>query len=108
LFDVKARKAERLDDDREFVHSLYFSVLGRPADPSGLASSVDALATGRRTREGVERMLRESEEARFLANHPAYLWPYAARLRPERTASRGALLPARLRNALSTLRRRLT
>lgn len=104
LFDVKARKTERLADDVEFLHSAYFSILGRPADPSGLEAFADALATRRLTRPGVVRTLRESEEAKFLAAHPAYLLPYAARLDTQRPVSRGMRLQARLRSMLSLLR----
>ncbi|MBA8886545.1 SAM-dependent methyltransferase [Dokdonella fugitiva] len=82
LFDVRARKTDRLDDDREFVHSAYFSILGRPADAGGLANFADALAQRRMTRDDVTAALRNSAEARFLANHPAYLLPYAARIEP--------------------------
>jgi hypothetical protein len=80
LFDVSARKTDLLADDAEFVHAAYFTLLGRPADPGGLATYTRALADGSATRAGVEATLRDSDEAKFLANHPAYLLPYAQRL----------------------------
>lgn len=105
LFDVKARKTERLEDDAEFVHSAYFSVLGRPADPSGLGTFADALATRRLTRAAVLKTLQESEEAKFLSAHPAYLLPYATRLELMRPEPRAMPWRARLRSTLSVLRR---
>ncbi|RYD16965.1 MAG: methyltransferase domain-containing protein [Lysobacteraceae bacterium] len=80
LFDVSARKCACLADDGEFVHSAYFNLLGRPADPAGLAGCLQALAGGTSTREGIEARLRGSEEARFIAHYPAYLLPYAPRI----------------------------
>jgi len=79
LFDIRARKAERLSSDREFVHGAYFSILGRPADPQGLTDFEKALADGRLTREAFENTLRDSDEARFAATHPAYLVPHRDR-----------------------------
>lgn len=80
LFDVSARKTDRLADDAEFVHEAYFSLLDRPADPGGLAGCVRALASGAATREGIAASLRASEEARFLEHYPAYLLPYARQI----------------------------
>ncbi|HEY6544845.1 MAG TPA: methyltransferase domain-containing protein [Dokdonella sp.] len=77
LFDVCARKCTHLVDNEEFVHSAYFNLLGRPADPGGLAGCLHALAVGTSTREGIEARLSGSEEARFIAHYPAYLLPYA-------------------------------
>lgn len=82
LFDIRARKTDRLDDDREFVHSAYFTILGRPADAGGLAAFAGALAERRMTRDDLATTLRNSAEARFLASHPAYLLPYAQRIEP--------------------------
>ncbi|MGN6518048.1 MAG: DUF4214 domain-containing protein [Dokdonella sp.] len=106
LYDVKARKTDHLANDQEFVHSAYFSVLGRPADPSGLGAFTDALATGRLTRGSVLNTLRQSEEAKFLSTHPAYLLPYAARLDlPRQELPSRVPLSTRLRSTLSLLRR---
>ena len=80
LFDVRARKTDHLEDGAEFVQSAYFSILGRPADSGGLATFSEALTTGRMTRSAIEEVLRNSDEARFLADNPAYLLPHAARL----------------------------
>lgn len=80
LFDISARRTDVLVDDAEFVHSAYFNLLGRPADEGGLATCIHALASGMSTREGIEANLRDSEEARFLEHHPAYLLPYARQI----------------------------
>ena len=76
LFDIKARKTDVLRDDGEFLQSAYFSILGRPIDPEGMRTHGDALASGNATREVIEDRLRNSEEARFRANHPVYLWQH--------------------------------
>ncbi|HEU4663943.1 MAG TPA: methyltransferase domain-containing protein [Dokdonella sp.] len=103
LFDVRARKVERLASDIEFLHSAYFSILGRPADADGVDTFGSLLASGGMSRDAVERTLRNSEEARFLASNPAYLLPHAARLGlPTR-----APLKRRLRSIASALRNRL-
>jgi predicted SAM-dependent methyltransferase len=81
LFDVRARKCARLGDDGEFLHSAYFTILGRPIDADGLATHRRALAEGT-TRAAIEAGLRDSEEARFLAHNPAYLRAHAQRLAP--------------------------
>jgi len=79
LFDIRARKADSPQSDSEFLHAAYFSILGRPADPSGLETHGGRLAAGV-ARSTIEDDLRSSEEARFLASHPSYLLPYAQRL----------------------------
>ena len=72
LFDVVARKTDFLFDSREFVHSAYFKVLGRPGDPDGVNHFVKAMEDGM-TREQVLRELDGSHEARFLREKPSYL-----------------------------------
>jgi len=104
LFDVRARKTERLRDDAEFLHSAYFSVLGRPADAAGLEAKSRALASGAATRESIEDSIRHSEEARFLAQNPAYLLPYAHRLDKPSIAARGEHA---LRSIVRSVKRRL-
>jgi hypothetical protein len=106
LFDLRARKTDRLADDGEFVHAAYFSILGRPVDPAGLATWRGALASGT-TREALEAALRDSEEAAFAAHNPAYLWPYANRLRSEPVNDRAVRSLRRLIGAArNRLRRR--
>ena len=106
LFDVSARKSTQLVDDEEFVHSAYFSLLGRPADPAGLAGCVQALAARTSTREGIEARLRGSEEARFIAHYPAYLLPYAANIgAPAPRARATRALRSILASARAALRR---
>lgn len=104
LFDVSARKTDRLADDAEFVHGAYFSLLGRPADPGGLAACVQALASGSATREHIEARLIGSEEAKFLRHHPAYLLPYAAQIGQP---ALGAKATRSLRSMLGAVRSRL-
>ncbi|HEY6942732.1 methyltransferase domain-containing protein [Dokdonella sp.] len=102
LFDVRARKVERLANDAEFLHSAYFSILGRPADPGGLDRFGSLLADGGADRDAVERALRRSDEAIFLASNPAYLLPHAARLGlPSRVP-----WTQRLRSVVTALRNR--
>lgn len=79
LFDIRARKTDRLASNREFLHGAYFSILGRPADPQGLIDFERALTDGRLTRDTLEETLRDSEEAKFIATHPAYLAPHRDR-----------------------------
>lgn len=82
---------------------LFFSILGRPADPGGLESFGGQLARGAMSRRAVENALRESEEAKFLASNPYYLLPFASHIRaPRRTALR-----RRLANVISAFRDRL-
>jgi predicted SAM-dependent methyltransferase len=76
LFDVRARKTAHLTDDIEFLHSAYFDILHRPADPQGIEIHARALKGGV-TRADIEARLRNSEEAQFLATNPSYLWQHA-------------------------------
>jgi predicted SAM-dependent methyltransferase len=76
LFEIRARKTEKLDDNSEFVHNAYFRILGRPVDPAGLLENATALEQGRLSRAELERALTGSVEARFLSQYPRYLWPY--------------------------------
>jgi len=101
LFDVRARKTDRLASDREFVHGAYFSILGRPADTQGLADFETALASGRLSRGALEETLRNSEEAHFAAANPAYLVQHRDRLATTNAGAGGAL-----RSIVQTLRRR--
>lgn len=101
LFDVGARKTDRLTSDREFLHGAYFSILGRPADAQGLTDFENALVSGRLTRDALEETLRNSEEARFAAANPTYLVQHRGRLAATNTGAGGAL-----RTIAQTLRRR--
>ena len=47
-FDVHARKTTILEDPCEYVHSAYFRVLGRPADPGGVNHFVATMQNGMR------------------------------------------------------------
>ena len=81
LFDVRARKADHLESTAEFVHGAYFRILGRAADPAGLAHHRRAIDAGETTRERVEASLRDSDEGHFLAGNPSYLVRHRSRLR---------------------------
>lgn len=81
LFDVRARKAERLDAPVEFIHGAYFRILGRPADAAGLAQLTRQLERGELTPAQAEEVLAGSAEARFLATNPVYLLHHRKRLR---------------------------
>jgi len=81
LFDVKARKATQLPDDREFLHYAYFEILHRPADPAGLDGYLGVMSSGEMDRERVVASLAQSEEARLLEKYPAYLVSYLQRFR---------------------------
>lgn len=76
LFDVRARKATQLPDNREFLHYAYFEILHRPADPVGLDSYLSAMSSGEMDRERVVASLAQSEEAKLLEKYPAYLMSY--------------------------------
>lgn len=81
LFDIRARRTDQLESAAEFVHGAYFRLLARPADAAGLEHFRRALESGGMTRVDVEAALRDSAEARFLADNPSYLRPHRARLR---------------------------
>lgn len=88
LFDIRARKAARLDSTIEFVHNAYFRILGRPADAGGLKHHSRALDSGAVSREAFEASLRTSEEARFMAGNPRNLLRHRSRLRDVPDGSR--------------------
>lgn len=71
-FDVYGRKTQYLADDAEFVHSVYFNLMGRGADPGGLNHFVTALRAGM-PRQQVVAELAASDEARVLREMPSYL-----------------------------------
>lgn len=73
MFDVTARKCEVLEDPKEFIHQMYFHVLGRPADPGGVDGFVRALEGGQMRRDQVAGALEGSEEWVFLKTQPSYL-----------------------------------
>ena len=81
LFDIRARKTDCLESAAEFVHGAYFKLLGRPADPAGLAHAHRMLESGKLTRDSFENSLRESEEGLFVADNPSYLARHRGRLR---------------------------
>ena len=80
LFDICARKTDRLESVPEIIHNTYFRVLDRPVDPRGLEHFRRALDSGM-TREQFELSLRKSDEAIFLAGNPGYLVRHRNRLR---------------------------
>ena len=53
-----------IPDDVEFVLSAYWSILGRPADPGGLAAYLRLLSSPPASREGIIRALYDSPEAK--------------------------------------------
>jgi Ca2+-binding RTX toxin-like protein len=55
-------------DDTQFVQQLYLNVLNRPADPGGLASHLNELASGQTRGEVVTHF---SESAEFIQNNEA-------------------------------------
>lgn len=77
LYELRTCKISRPITHTKFVHAAYFSILGRPADPVGLATYSNALAESHMTREEAEAEILNSDEANFLRKYPAYLWPYA-------------------------------
>ncbi|MBD0272146.1 MAG: methyltransferase domain-containing protein [Acetobacteraceae bacterium] len=106
LFEVRARKTRRLEAPEEIVHEAFFRVLRRPANPDELRHFGGALAAGR-PREAVEGDIAGSEEARFRADHPAFLVPYAGQLRGAGTAAAHAASRAEaetLRREIAALR----
>jgi SAM-dependent methyltransferase len=79
LFEVSARKTDRLTQPREVIHHAYFKVLARPADPGGLLSLEPLVATGRLSTEELEAMLAASDEGEFGRQYPVYLLPWQNR-----------------------------
>jgi SAM-dependent methyltransferase len=79
LFEVSARKTDRLTQPREVIHHAYFKVLARPADPGGLSSLEPLIATGRLSTEKLEAMLAASDEGEFGRQYPVYLLPWQNR-----------------------------
>jgi predicted SAM-dependent methyltransferase len=103
LFDVSARKTDYLKSTSEFVHSLYFRVLGRPADPLGLNHFVTAIDQYGMTREAAVSELEASDEARFLREWPSYLLGHIdVTKRPGNLAAEGSGTPAEAQTAVST------
>jgi SAM-dependent methyltransferase len=106
LFDIRVRKSERPASSAEFVHAAYFRILGRPVDAAGLAHHTHALESGVTTREELEKLLRDCEEGRFVANNPSYLVRHRSRLSNapfgsvERMRSLARKFSARVRSAL--------
>jgi hypothetical protein len=78
LFQVRARRTAALRDPGELVHQAFFQLLGRPADPVGLAYFVERLRDARLSPEALRAILAESAEAQALARYPRYLVPYVA------------------------------
>jgi predicted SAM-dependent methyltransferase len=81
-FDVYARKTINLVNPTEFVHSVYFHELGRPADVDGINYFVQALHRGM-SREEVIINLRNSREGKALREIPFYLIDYLDKLQVE-------------------------
>ena len=94
LFVVTARKADRLVDPVELVHSAYFKILNRPADESGIVTFSRMIAAGKLSQAQLEDMLADSDEARFLATNPFYLRRHKDRLAPLTTLPGHFLEPA--------------
>lgn len=65
LYVVQARKTGELREPTEFVHNAFFRILGRHADPSGLAHYTAALDSGGLSRPALE------QELAFHARDPA-------------------------------------
>ena len=80
LFDIRARKVDRLESTVEFVHGAYFRILGRPVGPGGLEDQCRAIDVGDMRREDLEISLRNSDEGRFLAANSSYLVRHRVRL----------------------------
>ena len=73
MFDIDARKTNYLQSNQEYVHSIYFSLLGRPVDSGALVHWTAVLNAGKITREQVEWELLSSEEHRMLETLPRYM-----------------------------------
>jgi predicted SAM-dependent methyltransferase len=76
LFEVTARKTDRLTHPLEVIHNMYFKVLARPADPAALSSLEPLVAGGRLPVAELEATLAGSEEAQFAQQYPSYLLPW--------------------------------
>lgn len=87
LYEISARKTDRLTDPLEIAHGVYFNILERPGDAGGLAGISAEIAAGQLDQAGAEKRLRESEEAVFIAANPIYLRDYRHRLDQQPPAS---------------------
>lgn len=74
LIEAVARKAEALTDLAERVHNRVVHILGRPADPGGLAGLSAAVEAGDWSDAHLDSVLAGSDEAAFKRQHPSYLW----------------------------------
>jgi predicted SAM-dependent methyltransferase len=73
LYEISARKTDRLTDPLEIAYNVCFKVLDRVADEGALAYISAEVAAGRLDQAGADRLLRESKEAMFLAANPVYV-----------------------------------
>ena len=79
LFEVTARKTDRLTRPLEVIHHAYFKVLARPVDPDALSTLKQVVVEGRLPTTELQAMLDTSEEGKFGRRYPTYLLPWQNR-----------------------------
>ncbi len=77
LFEVEAKKTQKLVDPEDQIHHVYFDVLERPVDIGALGILPERLAAGL-TYEQLKLEITGSDEYRFLKKYPRHLGPYRA------------------------------
>lgn len=70
LIDASARRADALTAPDEIVHNRYVAILGRPADPEGLATFTARIQAGTLDTAGLDAVLAASSEACGVAPSP--------------------------------------
>lgn len=73
LYDIEARKTDYLIDDIEFLHNLYYTLLGRPIDKGALEFYSEEMRLNKITRNEVQNSLIESKEYKIIQKYPRYL-----------------------------------
>lgn len=82
LIEAVARKTDALTDPAERVHNRVVHILGRPADPDGLAALSAAIEAEGWSDAHLDGVLAGSDEAVFKRDHPFYLWGYVPAHQP--------------------------